>query len=233
MTNNTTADTTAKGEQWVLLVKGQEVLPGDQMLGADAETWITLASPQGQIFDPAKNPPVRRNRGAIRRDDDMIVPMALWEEMDRVGLEWKARAEAAEADLHWIKSMPDEERMFVEIEHAASASLRRHRSSTRGQTLTRADSSDSHLIWAALEWAARAGREWRPTYADGKQDPGEYLGAWPALEEGDGWIIEVAHLDGFGKWTRVAPGQPHSVMPPAFFQPVPPPPAARTKEAAR
>jgi len=91
-TNNTTAGATAKGEQWALLVNGQEILPGDQMLGADAETWITLASPEGQIFDPAKNPPVRRANPA----DPQI-------EIDTL----RAQLEAAEAEIRAVwQSMP-------------------------------------------------------------------------------------------------------------------------------
>ena len=39
--------------------------------------------------------------------------------------------------------------MFERIERAARASFRRHRSSTRGQQLTRADAYQSHLVWAA------------------------------------------------------------------------------------
>ena len=72
MTNNTTADTTAKDEQWVLLVKGQEILPGDQMLCDDAEMWVTLASPEGEIFDPSKYLPVRRKRSAIAREGVVV-----------------------------------------------------------------------------------------------------------------------------------------------------------------
>ena len=72
MTNETTADTTAKDEQWVLLVKGQEILPGDQMLCDDAEMWVTLASPEGEIFDPSKYLPVRRKRSAIAREGVVV-----------------------------------------------------------------------------------------------------------------------------------------------------------------
>lgn len=46
-------------------------------------------------------------RGIVERDDDMVVPLALWEEMDRAGLEWKARAEAAEANAaryEWLRA---------------------------------------------------------------------------------------------------------------------------------
>ena len=46
-------------------------------------------------------------RGITHRDDDMVVPMALWEEMDRVGLEWKARAEAAEAEVARLGAVLD------------------------------------------------------------------------------------------------------------------------------
>lgn len=88
MNNNTTADTTAKGDQWALLVKGQEVLPGDQMLGADAETWITLASPEGQIFDPAKNPPVRRSIAPAACSGLNPVAWSIMEPSDEPGIDF-------------------------------------------------------------------------------------------------------------------------------------------------
>ena len=72
----------------------------------------------------------------------------------------RAQLEAAEAEIDWIKAQPDDDgRMFAEIEAAAKASYRRHRSKVRGQVITRADSYESHLVWAALEWAARTKEE--------------------------------------------------------------------------
>ena len=67
----------------------------------------------------------------------------------------QARAEAAEAEINWIKAQPEDDRMFAEIEAAAKASYQRHRAKVRGQVVTRSDDYESHVIWAALEWAAR------------------------------------------------------------------------------
>ena len=66
-----------------------------------------------------------------------------------------ARAEAAEAEINWIKAQPEDDRMFAEIEAAAKASYQRHRAKVRGHVVTRSDGYESHVIWAALEWAAR------------------------------------------------------------------------------
>ena len=65
------------------------------------------------------------------------------------------RAERLAEEIDWIKSQPEGARMFAEIEAAAKASFHRHRTSCRGQVLTRADNYESHLVWATLEWAKR------------------------------------------------------------------------------
>lgn len=82
----------------------------------------------------------------------------------------------------------------------------------------------------AQEISARlaASPDWAPTFLDGRQRCGEWLGAWPPVD-GDDWVIEVAHRDMFGKWTRVAPGEPQHVMPPAYVKPLPPPPPIAPK----
>ena len=50
-------------------------------------------------------------------------------------------------------SADHDDKMFMQIDHWARESYRRHKSSVRGQIITAADNSDSHLIWAALRWA--------------------------------------------------------------------------------
>ena len=67
----------------------------------------------------------------------------------------EARANRLSEEIDWIKSQPEGDRMFAEIEAAAKASFHRHRTSCRGQVLTRADNYESHLVWATLEWAKR------------------------------------------------------------------------------
>ena len=61
------------------------------------------------------------------------------------------------ADKHqaFIDSLPSdmEDKMFEQIHYWARQSYARHQRSTRGQTITAADSSDNHIIWAALRWA--------------------------------------------------------------------------------
>ena len=55
-----------------------------------------------------------------------------------------------EAMMQAQYTQPDDV-MFEKIERAARASYRHHQSSIRGQQLTRADSYESHLIWAAQQ----------------------------------------------------------------------------------
>ena len=53
-----------------------------------------------------------------------------------------------------IESVNDpDETMFQSIEHEARRSFRRSKSGARGQVVSRSDSYESHLIWAALAWA--------------------------------------------------------------------------------
>lgn len=54
-----------------------------------------------------------------------------------------------------MSALPEDERMFSDIESAARISFRQHRGRVQGQVLTRYDSADAHLISAALQWAAR------------------------------------------------------------------------------
>lgn len=52
----------------------------------------------------------------------------------------------------WLASLFPEDRMFEEIDQMARESYKRHHSSTRGQMLVRADSWDSHVVWATKRW---------------------------------------------------------------------------------
>jgi hypothetical protein len=55
----------------------------------------------------------------------------------------------------FIDSLPKEghDKMFMQIDHWARESYKRHQSSVRGQMITAADSYESHVIWATLRWA--------------------------------------------------------------------------------
>jgi len=55
----------------------------------------------------------------------------------------------------FIDSLPDghEDKMYEQIDAWARHSYMRHKYSVRGQVITRADSEDSHIIWATLRWA--------------------------------------------------------------------------------
>jgi len=69
-------------------------------------------------------------RGITERDDYMIVPMALWEQMDRVGREWMRRAEIAEAHLDRLTGMKFSDRMHAALvarAEAAEADAERYR----------------------------------------------------------------------------------------------------------
>lgn len=46
-----------------------------------------------------------------------------------------------------------EEKMLTQIYHWARQSYSRHQQLVSGQMITAADSSDNHIIWAALRWA--------------------------------------------------------------------------------
>jgi hypothetical protein len=46
-----------------------------------------------------------------------------------------------------------EDKLFMQIDHWARESYKRHQSSVRGQVVTSADSYESHIIWATLRWA--------------------------------------------------------------------------------
>ena len=67
----------------------------------------------------------------------------------------------------FINSLPKDDggKMFMQIDHWARESYKRHQSSVRGQMITAADSYESHVIWAALRWAKEntppaAQRQW-------------------------------------------------------------------------
>ena len=70
----------------------------------------------------------------------------------------KAAAQPAPVqDEHqaFIDSLPtdSDDKMYMQIHHWARQSYKRHQSLVRGQMITAADASDTHIIWAALRWA--------------------------------------------------------------------------------
>jgi hypothetical protein len=52
-----------------------------------------------------------------------------------------------------VTGMDEEDAMFTQIETKARATYRRHTFSAKGQIITRADDYESHLVWAAIDWA--------------------------------------------------------------------------------
>jgi hypothetical protein len=52
-----------------------------------------------------------------------------------------------------VTGMDEEDAMFTQIETKARATYRRHSFSAKGQIITRADDYESHLVWAAIDWA--------------------------------------------------------------------------------
>ena len=52
-----------------------------------------------------------------------------------------------------VIGMDEEDAMFTQIEAKARATYRRHTSWAKGQNISRGDGYESHLVWAALEWA--------------------------------------------------------------------------------
>lgn len=91
-------------------------------------------------------------RGIIERDDDMVVPMALWEEMDRVGLEWKARAEAAEAECARIADELVQMRDSWVVPTAGKPSSRRIATINEAGTMRAEDDFDNE-VWARRKCA--------------------------------------------------------------------------------
>lgn len=64
-------------------------------------------------------------------------------------------APAQDEHQAFIDSLPtdSDDKMYMQIHHWARQSYKRHQSSVRGQMITAADASDTHIIWAALRWA--------------------------------------------------------------------------------
>ena len=64
-------------------------------------------------------------------------------------------APAQDEHQSFIDSLPKDfdDKMFMQIDHWARQSYKRHQSSVRCQAITAADSYESHVIWAALRWA--------------------------------------------------------------------------------
>jgi len=176
MTNNTTADTTAKDEQWVLLVKGQEILPGDQMLCDDAEMWVTLASPEGEIFDPSKYLPVRRKRSAIAREGVVVrYKHGKWNGLmtpDPAGYfvraedydTLRAQLEAAEAEVRAIWDAMPATLRYLDLPDGGDVPLpeqvrRMGEDVVNQQARAEAAEAEKREAWAAVE--SKAGWEWK------------------------------------------------------------------------
>ncbi len=61
---------------------------------------------------------------------------------------------------------------------------------------------------------------WTPTFKDGNQCPGNYIGAYWNEMMSD-WIITTVHLDFNGKWTRFGVTESYDVLPPQYVSEVP------------
>lgn len=114
-----------------------------------------------------------------------------------------------------VTGMDEEDAMFTQIEAKARATYRRHTFSAKGQIITRADGYESHLVWAAVDWALQrertqivkpgeAGWQLREVYfddVDGELEITAYRAPQPAVPEG--WKIHkkdsaftLTHPDG-------------------------------------
>lgn len=85
-------------------------------------------------------------------------------------------------------------------------------------------------IWRRLYVSPERNTGWRPTYYLGKNQAGDWLGAWKL--DGEPWVIDKCHIDIFGVWTRTAPGAAMTIVPPLFVRPLPAPPDALTHAQA-
>lgn len=108
----------------------------------------------------------------------------------------------------WLASLFPEDRMFEEIDQMARESYKRHHSSTRGQMLVRADSWDSHVVWATKRWIEE--NEPLPT-APQLQQQADSLCAVYLRDNSDGegdmyWVL--ARIDENGKWVTDENGRP-------------------------
>jgi hypothetical protein len=65
---------------------------------------------------------------------------------------WQAALQSGEPVVD-VAGMDEEDAMFTQIEAKARATYRRHSFSAKGQIFTKADSYESHLVWAAIDWA--------------------------------------------------------------------------------
>jgi hypothetical protein len=68
---------------------------------------------------------------------------------------YKPAAPVQDENQAFINSLPtdSDDKMYMQIHHWARQSYKHHQSLVRGQMITAADASDTHIIWAALRWA--------------------------------------------------------------------------------
>jgi hypothetical protein len=96
----------------------------------------------------------------------------------------------------FIDSLPtgSDDKMYMQIHHWARQSYKHHQSLVRGQMITAADASDTHIIWAALRWA----KENTPPAA-----PVPNFEAFKEWAANDGYDVAYTH-DGI-KWVCLNP----------------------------
>lgn len=70
-----------------------------RLLAHAANMWAHSRDEQAELVRQAAAALEEAQKGVVRRDDDLIVPQALWDELDATALAWKARAEKAESEL--------------------------------------------------------------------------------------------------------------------------------------
>jgi len=93
---------------------------------------------------------------------------------------WQAALQSGEPVVD-VTGMDEEDAMFTQIEAKARATYRRHAFSARGQIITRADSYESHLVWAAIDWA-KANATPQPVVDKTKVQTVDDLGDWLCRE---------------------------------------------------
>jgi 2,4-dienoyl-CoA reductase-like NADH-dependent reductase (Old Yellow Enzyme family) len=85
----------------------------------------------------------------------------------------------------FIDSLPKDgdDKMFMQIDHWAHESYKRHKTSVRGQAITAADGYESHIIWATLRWVKENTPPAQPAVPDALtsadiQEHIEYVAGW-------------------------------------------------------
>ena len=88
----------------------------------------------------------------------------------------------------FIDSLPtdNDDKMFMQIDHWARKSYKRHQSLVRGQAVTTADAFESHIVWAALRWA----KENTPPQRT-KQEPEAWMYQEYRDDDQFGWRDEI------------------------------------------